>query len=553
MTVSFASKVKILIVDDQPLAQSYLKFSLESLGYTNMVFAERAQRAIQQCREQTFDLILCSFNLSSGSGNSKDGYQLYEELKQLKHIKQSTAFVFISAETDTDLVHGVIELQPDDFIAKPFSLKQLGDRVGKVLAKKQLLKEIFQFIDDENYSKAIKAIDKKLSDRSLIKLFPTLLKIKGDILLRIYDWRSAITFFQHVLDVQKLTWAKIGLVEALVNNQEDERALIHLEQMIQKPETRLLAYDMLSQLKFKNKEYKEAFENLRVATKMSPRNILRQEKLVNLSRINHDYEAQFKASKDIVKFAKNSVHDAPSNYLNVARSAVDYALTSYDEDTNRVVRQTADYLNEMKKQFPDASKSEQLAVVNARLHHLKNEKEQAKALIDNILHQDDGPIESIEDELDKAKAFHQLGFYEKSSHLFDRIEQYCVQTNRSSNGMTEYIQQERQERRDITQTPKDLNNTAVSYYSKGNWSEAYNAFYKAFQIMPKNASIALNLLQTICDSPNINIKSKDTAELVQQAVDTAIASTLDKEQSLRFEKLRQLIHEKQTQQFDMLN
>ncbi|MGO3300525.1 MAG: response regulator [Pseudoalteromonas sp.] len=66
---------------------------------------------------ENFDLIVCSFNLTK----RQDGYQLYEELRFKRLIKHSTGFIFISAQTYNPLVHSVLELQPDDFLVKPFT------------------------------------------------------------------------------------------------------------------------------------------------------------------------------------------------------------------------------------------------------------------------------------------------------------------------------------------------------------------------------------------------------------------------------------------------
>ena len=103
MPAKIFSKAKILIVEEQALAQSYMKQSLEGLGFRQLRFAEHAIAAKEQCQIEQFDLIVCSFNLSK----HQDGYQLYEELKVKRLIKNSTGFIFISAETSGSLVHSV--------------------------------------------------------------------------------------------------------------------------------------------------------------------------------------------------------------------------------------------------------------------------------------------------------------------------------------------------------------------------------------------------------------------------------------------------------------
>ncbi|TMP65715.1 hypothetical protein CWC05_23990, partial [Pseudoalteromonas ruthenica] len=115
MSVKPFINTKILIVEEQPLALSHMKRSLEQLDFRNLKFAEHAQAAIEHCRIEKFDLVICSFDLTK----RQDGYQLYEELKSKRLVRNATSFIFVSAETGGELVHSVIELQPDDFLVKP--------------------------------------------------------------------------------------------------------------------------------------------------------------------------------------------------------------------------------------------------------------------------------------------------------------------------------------------------------------------------------------------------------------------------------------------------
>jgi len=527
------NKTKVLIIDDQPLAQSYMKQSLESIGFRDLICAERAQTALRLCQDSKFDLILCSFNL----GRDKDGYHLYEELKNKKLVKRTTGFIFISAETSSALVHSVIELQPDDFLAKPFSQKELSSRIEKLLSRKTTLAQIYDFIDVENYSKALKVIQSKLASTKVSNYTPILLRLKGELLLKLKKFAEAKEFFKSVLGIQKFTWAKVGLVESLIANSEFKFAQNLLESMLERPETRLVSYDLLSKLELQLKNYDNAQGYLVGATQMAPRNIHRQHKLVNVARLNHDYENNYTANRNILKFAKNSIHDSPNIYLNVARAGVDYALTTdQSELVTRLTRQSSDCLNELKSQFPDADTQEQLDILHARIHYLKDEREKALALI-NQLDSEDDPIRSIDDALDKAKALHELGFHHKAGVLFNKINQHCMKYKLGDATLLAYISQEKQERDEIKQGPRELNNNAVEQYQKGQFPKAIETFSQAFRVMPKNASIALNLLQSILNASKSGESLNST--LIEKCKKTIESENLDDEQQQRFDKLKE--------------
>ncbi|ATC94160.1 response regulator [Pseudoalteromonas tunicata] len=528
---------KVLIVDDQPLAQIYMKQSLESIGFRELTCAEHAHSAIRLCEKQKFDLILCSYNL----GRDKDGYHLYEELKKKRLVRQSTGFIFISAETDASLVRSVVELQPDDFLAKPFVLRELSTRIERLLKRKRALAKIYDFIDVENYSKALKYIEANLNGQTMTSYSPILLRLKGELLIKLNRFAEAKEFFKSVLNLQKFTWAKVGLVESLIANHEYQLARSLLESMVERPETKLVAFDLLGKLELHLKNYNEAQIYLSSATDMSPRNIVRQNTLVNVARLNHDYEQHYDTNRAILKFAKHSIHDCPDIYLNVARAGVDYALTTEQSELiTRLTRQTMEYLSELKQQFPDADTQEQLDIVRARLHYLKDERDKAVALINQLV-EDDGPIRSVDDTLDKAKALHELGFHQRASELFEKIAEHCAKYPVKDSTFIAYISQEKQEREDIKHGPRELNNTAVKQYQSGKYQQAVETFSQAFRVMPRNQSIALNLLQCILNAS----RSGQTfnSELIGRCTKTIENSRLDNDQRVRYDKIKEQLQQ----------
>ncbi|WP_100913647.1 response regulator [Pseudoalteromonas spongiae] len=525
----------ILLIDDQPLALSYMKQSLESLGFSDISIAENAKMALGLCQEHTFNLVLCSFNL----GKLKDGYQLYEELKTKRLIKNICGFIFISAETDTSLVHSVIELQPDDFLAKPFSLKVFGERIIKLLKRKQALAQIYDFIDVGNDSKALRYVNEMLADSSKNHLSPILLKLRGELLLRLKRTAEAIDFFKSVLNIQKFTWARVGLVEAYIQNSEFTQAKNILEVMLTKPETRLVGYHLLGKLELFLENYQQAQHYLSLASKLAPRNIERQEDLIILSKFNHDHEKHFRVNKELVKYAKHSMHDKPDIYLNLARAGIDYALTLDQADiVNRLTRQSNECLSELRKQFPDSKAQEQIDVINARIHYLKDERSKAIALVEQL--EDQPIIRSVDDTLDKAKAFHELGMHHKANQLFAKLTEHCGKYQSDNAPLNAYLKQEQQERDEIRHSPKELNNNAVHSYEKGKYEEALNYFTQAFRIMPKNANIALNLLQVMLDTKHPGSQSLNKA-MISRCMDTINNAKLDAEQQARLDKLKPMI------------
>jgi DNA-binding response OmpR family regulator len=533
MVQNLSREIKILVIDEQALAQNYLRFALEKLGYSNIRFTDRAQTALLWCKDQDFDLIICSFNLQQG----KDGFQLYEELKVRRIQRLKTGFIFISAETDPSLVYSVLELQPDEFLAKPYTMRDLQNRIERVLRRKQQLAPVYHWMEQARFDRALEQLDQMLTNGEHLKLIPLLLKMKGDLLLSQQQFGQAQTFFNSVLQLQPLSWARIGLIKALQAQQDFAEAKLQIQQLSPKGESRLFMLEQLSEQEFQRQDFSQAQLLLEQATALAPRNLLRQQKLLQLSRLNHDYERQYKTARDMVKFARHSMYEQPDLYLNLARACIDFAV-SIDEDgeTNKLSRQANDCLSNVRQHFPDADLDQQQLVLQARLLYLREQKDKAKKLL-SALPAQELTLERIEDALDTAKALHEVGLLQASGEWFSRISNFCQQ-HQTDPYLQTYLKQEQQERAELPTAPRELNNIAVMHFDHGNWQAALAAFRHAFRLLPNNAGIALNLLQCLLMMPTSQKPADLGPELFQKCRRTVEQGKLQPEQQRRFEQLK---------------
>jgi CheY-like chemotaxis protein len=533
MNSQLAKNTKVLVVDDQALAKGYMKYSLEELGFGDITYVDKINLALTTLRSRHFDLIICSYNLK----HEQDGYYFYDEIKTNGELPLRTAFVFISADTNSDLVQSIIELQPDDFLAKPFTIKDLDRRLSRVLARKKALSDVYLCIDKNQYERALSEVELFLGNPKHSELFPLALKIKGEMLTACGNFQQAKDFYLAILKVQTFTWAQLGLVNSYLRLNEDESAEKLVLRLAFKPDSQLAAYDLLTALQIKQNDFETALECVIMATEISPRSIRRHKTVMDLSRITHDYETQFEAAKKIVRFAKNSIHDTPENYLNAARAGIDYAMTTEAKDTERLIKQANEYVRQLKQAFPKADMQEQMKVVNARLMYLEDEKDNALALL-NKLDEDSWDNEGIDALLDKAKIFHDLDLHERSQAVLEQIEERCKNDSEQSEIFLHYINQEKEEKSAIKFSSKDLNNTAVGHFQKADIDMAMEIFTQAFTIMPKNASIALNLMQAISTKAaklGVTIVSDS---VLKKCIKTIENSTLNKTQQERYHKIR---------------
>ncbi|MGM9705279.1 MAG: response regulator transcription factor [Prevotella sp.] len=121
------NRYDILVVDDEPDILEILKFNLEIEGY-NVSTATSAEEALRM-DIATFDLLLLDVMMSGMSG-----FALAHKLKS-EPATRSVPVIFITArDTENDTVTG-FNIGADDYISKPFSIREAMLRVRAVLRR----------------------------------------------------------------------------------------------------------------------------------------------------------------------------------------------------------------------------------------------------------------------------------------------------------------------------------------------------------------------------------------------------------------------------------
>lgn len=119
----------ILVVDDDASIVEILSFNLRHEGF-EILSASSAEEGLACLEGRAVDLILLDVMMGGMSG-----YKMAETLRQ-QGIK--TPIIFLTARTaENDMLTG-FSVGGDDYIQKPFSLKEVSARVGAVLRRSQM-------------------------------------------------------------------------------------------------------------------------------------------------------------------------------------------------------------------------------------------------------------------------------------------------------------------------------------------------------------------------------------------------------------------------------
>ena len=120
-------KYKILVVDDEEDLCEILKFNLETEGYIVDV-AYSAEEALKK-DISSFSLLLLDVMMEGMSG-----FAMARQLKDDPQLKDISIIFLTARNTENDLVTG-FNLGADDYISKPFSIREVLMRVQAVLRR----------------------------------------------------------------------------------------------------------------------------------------------------------------------------------------------------------------------------------------------------------------------------------------------------------------------------------------------------------------------------------------------------------------------------------
>lgn len=483
---------KILVVDDFPAMRSMMRTMLAGYGANNIVEARNGDEAVDRLAEDTKELVLCDYNLGD---NSRDGQQVLEEAKQRELLPYSSIFILTTAENTSDMVMGAVEHMPDDYLVKPFTKIVLQARIRKLQDKKEDLKKISNAIEEKDYRRAVSLCDAVMSQNQ--KLVFELLKLKGELLLKLSQYDEAVALYKKVLDIRDVNWAQFGCGKAWFFQDQLDEAKDMFESVIQQNKAYIIAYDWLAQVEAAMGDKQKAQQTLAKAVAISPKGLLRQRALAEISFENEDYDIAERAYKNVVKVGKNSIYRSPNDFGGLAKVHVKKKST---ESALRAI-------SEMKQTFRNADSEAMLQ----------------SAVVESVVCKDLGKNDASSMALDRAMELFNENPGSLSSNAAMELADACFALGRKEQGseLIKHVVRNHHEDADIIDKAKkvfadqgmgdegdaiisgtcqeviDVNNDGVDLAKQGKLKESIKLFAKAARAMPENLIINLNAAQSL--------------------------------------------------------
>jgi len=130
-----ASKIiqKILLVDDEGFILTSTKRLLEKSGYSCKT-ASSGKEALELSKKEKFDLVISDINMPEMSG--------LELMQKAKQLFPDLNFIITTGHIGEYSFGDIIERGAADFISKPFEIRELNAKIGRIEREQRILREL---------------------------------------------------------------------------------------------------------------------------------------------------------------------------------------------------------------------------------------------------------------------------------------------------------------------------------------------------------------------------------------------------------------------------
>ncbi|KAB3533173.1 response regulator [Alkaliphilus serpentinus] len=178
------NKRRILVVDDEEHILELIKFNLESNGY-EVYTCENGEESLRFLEDNTMDLMVLDLMLPG-----IDGLEVCNRIRRMSGHEKLPIIMLTAKGEETDRVLG-LELGADDYMTKPFSIRELLARIKAIFRRTEVKEEVKGkilkvkdiVIDTEKHEVTVAGtpVDLTLKEFDLLKI---LIENRGKVLSR---------------------------------------------------------------------------------------------------------------------------------------------------------------------------------------------------------------------------------------------------------------------------------------------------------------------------------------------------------------------------------
>jgi len=531
-SIDFGNK-RFLIVDNIKQSRDTLKIFAYSLGVHSVETSCHAPDVIALCETNEFDVILLGYDLGD---DKKNGQQILEQLRANGTLSRNSIIIMITAEVSQSMVLAALEHKPDEYLTKPYTLKDLTTRLNRCFEKKISMHYIYQAMDNNDRQKVIDLCRRKISENSPYK--HECLGIRSRQHFKLGEFEQAKKIYSAYLGTPNCQWAAIGLGKIAIVTNDYMSAESYFQAVVDDNPFYLSAYDWLAKAHELNNDPEKAEEVLEKALMVSPRSVTRLKHYAELCLNNNKLDKATVALSKTNDLAYHSIHKKPENAIQFAEALIDHSDNLSQFEIRKLNNKAFEILSNMTRDFKAGELKVIAQFLSARLHNKANDTSLAKSALkdaERLLERNKDHI-STDGTFKIARSLIALHRRGKAEALLENLAQA------NPDNMEILSEVLALSDRPISEKDKLAAQTAlevgVSLYKANHYSLAIDKFNQALYHFPHHLGVKLNLLQVLLvsyEADPIRIEDfKQARILIKQFKDL----TQESESYKRFIKLK---------------
>lgn len=483
--------MKALIVEDSATSVLILKSVLNLLGVGGIEEVTSGAAAIKAMTEVRFDLVLSDYSLGAG----KNGQQVLEEARARSLIDSSTVYFLITAETSREMVMGAVESQPDAYLVKPFTPKNLLNRLTATMKVRREFSEIDDALRHEQFEKVIILCDQKVHESPRYEV--QALRLKAEAMLKLKHYEAAASVYRQILRIKELPWAMLGIGKALCLAGQPEEAARQFSDVISRYPEAVEAYDLLAELLESEGDIESAQDTLEKAVNISPRSVLRQVELGRLASKNRSWQRAEEAYRALISLAYDSCHKNPDNYIELANALQVKLDDTRSKESLAALVDVTNILDQVRTEYRgDTSIDFAATVFEAESYAASGKDDIANEKISRAANM--YQAFSLADKVNHCnrliKGLAGTGNYEHALEIVAELDDDHIDCNDLVAEMRSKISHIKEDNR-----CEDLNKKGIAFYETGRVADAYQLFREASDMADTNDGVILNAIQACLD------------------------------------------------------
>lgn len=532
---------RFLVVDDQRPFQVMLKGILLNLGVKEVQMVTNGEAAIAATKSHDFDFVLVDYNLG---GHRKNGRQVIEEIRTKKLVPAHCIMIMVTGENHRPMVLGAIELQPDDYVMKPFSQNVLKHRLDKSLHKRTNLLPVYKAMHEDNFELAMSECKRLISENNRYRNFCN--NLLAELLCKQKQFDQAEYLLTQLLKVKPYTWGQIQLARTYHQQGKHQQAIVLATEVMKQAPMIIDSYDLMAEAFHATGDLTHALEMAIRAAELSPYSVTRQYRLCQVAQTSHMHDIAKDACKNILDMTRKSVQQDKIHLLNYIRAVINAAEHCEEKAEQNKLKQEAVLAIQRAKQDELQTDPASYAIFeqlcNARLEALDKHLITAKKQLFKVMaaHAQDESATDDPYACDKLNLLYKMGEYELAEQVVDETKGELVNTNPFIKNSINHLKQENKKRQ---RGFKQLNQSGIDAYKKQDYVLALHQFDSALKYAPLHTGGTLNLILAIIKLIETTEKQpEDLMKRIKTAFQALEGIELPSKQFERYKELEKQYH-----------